>query len=404
MIIRRALVCAPRMPEYDREGGSQRTFHLIELLRAAGWAVSFIGHDATGEENYATLLRRMGVATYAGAASVHAADDYITNPNELISAGAFDLAILTFWNVAEMYAPIIRSLSPSTRIIVDSIDLHFLRLARSVFHSHSHASVPPLLDRGYGDHVVREFNVYASADSVLAVSDKEAEWISDVVADPKHTYAIPLIEDMPVSVIPYEKRRGILFVGNFGHPPNIEAMDYLLRDIVPFIDTELLEKHPIKIVGNKLESVVKTLGAPPRHVEYIGWVPSVVPYFHHARVSVVPLLWGAGTKTKLIQSLTVGTPCVSTDIGIEGLDVHHPDDVLVANDARTFAQHITRLLTDAHTWKQISQNGRMTITRTHGREAVNLRFQNAITETFNKPAKFPLRPASSKSGLREDVE
>ena len=50
----------------------------------------------------------------------------------------------------------------------------------------------------------------------------------------------------------------------------------------------------------------------------VGWVPSVLPYLNRARVTVIPLLYGAGTKRKLIQALMAGTPSVSTAVGIPG--------------------------------------------------------------------------------------
>ena len=63
MTVKRALVCGPLMPEFDREGGSQRIFHLIQFLRQAGWAVSYLGLNATSGERYARLLRQMEITT-----------------------------------------------------------------------------------------------------------------------------------------------------------------------------------------------------------------------------------------------------------------------------------------------------------------------------------------------------
>src|SRR5215208_2865035 len=124
--VRRALVCAPLLPEYDRESGSRRTFHLIEFLRDAGFAVSFIAQNpAAGEQRYVRALQQRGVATYLG---------FNSQTDRLIAAGRFDLAVFAFWYLAEPYMPAIRRLSPSTRVIVDSIDLHFLRDARRIFH------------------------------------------------------------------------------------------------------------------------------------------------------------------------------------------------------------------------------------------------------------------------------
>ncbi len=109
----RALVCAPRMPEYDREAGSRRIFHLLEFLQEAGWAVSFVAQDATASERYARVLQQLGVATYAGSQAALVGDEYLETIDELIAPGQFDLAILAFWNIGEELLPRIRSLSPA---------------------------------------------------------------------------------------------------------------------------------------------------------------------------------------------------------------------------------------------------------------------------------------------------
>ncbi len=64
METRRALVCAPKMPEFDREGGSRRVFHLIEFFQEAGWTVSFIAQNASDGERYARALQQKGVPVY----------------------------------------------------------------------------------------------------------------------------------------------------------------------------------------------------------------------------------------------------------------------------------------------------------------------------------------------------
>jgi len=384
MAVKRALVCAPLMPEYDREGGSRRTYHLIEFLRREGWAVSFIAREGTHGERYARMLRQMGVATYAGAETFYTGDDYLPDPEELLRHGKFDLALLSFWAVAEHFLPMIRAFSPETRVIVDSIDLHFLRDARRTFHRQSTRPGPTMLDATYGEEMVREINTYAAADIVLAVSRKEAELIGDLLADPGKVLTVPLMEDLAFSTVPFDIRTGILFVGNFRHPPNVEAVEYLCHSILPHIDPALLAEHPIAIVGNQPDETVERLAREHAAIRLVGWVPSLEPYFRRARVSVIPLLHGAGTKTKLIQSLMLGTPSVSTSIGIEGLELRDGDHVVVADDPGHFAAGITTLLTDADTWQRLASQGRVHIAATHGREAVRERFLAAVEATLNR--------------------
>lgn len=376
--VKRALICSPVMPEYDREGGSRRIFHFLEYLKAAGWAVSFLAQNASGGQRYARAVRQLGVATYAGYDTRLASDEYLPNLERLITYGNFDLAIFVFWDIGERYLPLFRALSPSTKLVVDSIDLHFLRNARRVFGQDGASGVSRTLDNNYAEELRRELNTYAAADLVLTVSQKEADLINDFVGNPELAKPVPLMEDLPFSTVPFEERKGILFLGNFRHPPNVQAVEYLCQDILPLVDKKLRIEHPVYIVGNALDHKVMAFGADLPEVCMVGWVPSVLPYLQKVRLSVVPLRYGAGTKTKLIQALTVGTPSVSTRFGIEGLNLTEGENVLVADDAATFAEGITRLLEDRALWQRLSIQGCQHIQSMHGREAVKDRLMEIL--------------------------
>jgi glycosyltransferase involved in cell wall biosynthesis len=375
------------MPENEREGGARRIFHLLQFLRDDHWHVSFLARDATDTESYSRLLRQHGVRTYAGADTKWAGAEYVGDFESFAAGQHFDLAILAFWYIAEEYLPGLRRVSPNVRVIVDSIDLHFLRSARSAMQADGNGSYAPQLGAQYAIEMTRELNTYASADLVLTVSQKEADLINDFTNNPSLAYAVPLMEDLEPSSIPYERRQGILFLGNFRHPPNVEAVDYLFHEILPRVDHRILEQHPIYVVGNAMDSHVVSLAQGPGKVRLVGWVPSVVPYLHKSAVMVAPLLTGAGTKTKIVQALTVGTPTVTTSIGVEGLDIQPNDHILVADDPSAFAECLTRVLQDTVLWHRLSDCGRKRICRVHGREAVRERLDRAINDVLMRSPK-----------------
>ena len=74
-----------------------------------------------------------------------------------------------------------------------------------------------------------------------------------------------------------------------------------------------------------------------------GRVDSVLPYLHDAAVFVVPLRIGGGTRLKIYEAMAAGKATVSTTIGAEGLDVHHGEDILLADDAESFAASVVDL-------------------------------------------------------------
>ena len=122
---RRALISQTRPPEVDRDSGSQQIDLYIRWLLDAGWSVTFMSSDTDGDEHHAHRLRQMGVPVFIG----------YDQAEDVITAGGFDVAVLAFWEPASRLLPILRRASPQTRVIVDSVDLHFLRDARRTLGS-----------------------------------------------------------------------------------------------------------------------------------------------------------------------------------------------------------------------------------------------------------------------------
>lgn len=372
---RRALVCAPLPPEFDREGGSRRIYHFIDFLLEEGWSVTFICENAPADSWHLRHLRQRGVAAYVGFGG-QAAD--------VVSAGAFDLAIFAFWYVADRCADLVRNLSPHTRIVVETIDLHLLRNARRFLGDAG--LIGGGLEPSFGSEVVGELNAYARADAVLTVSEKEAALINDMVARPSLARAVPDCDVIPPSPLPFERRRGILFVGNFRHPPNVDAVAFLCGDILPRLPESLLREHPLLVVGNGPSGPVREAVEAVPGGRLVGWVPSVVPYLHAARASVVPVRYGAGTKRKLLQAVLARTPSVTTTMGSEGLDVRDGVDVLIADDAPSFARAMERLLVDRRLWTALARKGRRRLLSRHGRKNVKRTFLEALEHVLARPA------------------
>ena len=366
---RRALVSAQWIPEFDRNRGAQRVDAMIRFLVDEGWSVQFLSERHEGNDWHVQRLRQLGVATFVGYEQAEA----------VVRSGKFDLAVLAFWQPTERIIPIIRELSPDARIVVDTIDLHFLREARRSF------GIEGQLDNRYGETVVRELNTYQRADCLLATSAKEEEWLNDIFG-PGRAKWLALEEPVSGPPPPLEGRRGILFVGYFRHLPNGEAVEYLCRDVLPLLDPDLLALHPLTVIGSGLDDKIRAHAKNLKPVEMIGWVPSVFPYFARARVCAFPLLHGAGVKGKVLQAFMMGTPVVTTHIGVEGLEVTGGDQVMVTETAGETAAAITRLLTDSEAWTHISEAGREYVLSSHDESRVKQDFLAIVDEVMSRPA------------------
>ena len=372
-----ALVISYHTPQPDRDSGSRRVFHFIELLEEGGWDVTVLAADGVGAFHDVRTLRQRGIAVY---------DGYATSIEDLFREASYDLALVAYWPNADRYLQRIRSASPSTRIVVDSVDLHFMRESREVLRTAT-ARTPRRLTDAHGSRWAAELNSYAGADAVLTVSQKEADLVNDLVWDRALAQPVPDFEDMASKFEPFSRRHGIVCLGSFEHPPNVEAVGFLCEEIVPLLDTGLLAEHPVWIVGNKLGQSVREFARELENVHVVGWVPSVLPYLARARLSVVPLLHGAGTKRKLVQALTTGTPTVSTTIGVEGLDLEHGEHVWIADDPEQFALGVTTLLSDAKLWGRMARAGRAHVKVTNGKELARRRFTQVLDAVLTSAPK-----------------
>jgi glycosyltransferase involved in cell wall biosynthesis len=373
----RALVGAYHPPEDDRDSGSRRVLDMIRWLRAAGWTVGFLASRRLGEERYVRQLQQMGVPVFEGAK---------VRVDRLLSCGRFDLALFAFWPVAETYVPVVRRVSPGTRVVVDSVDLHFVRNARRVFQA-GVGNGGGGLDSSYGGELVRELNVYAAADAVLTVSRQEADMLSRLLGGGRCVEVVPDVESASGSPPGLGERRGVVFAGSFGHEPNVGAMEHFCGEVLPRLDRELLERHPVQVLGSGLDERVRRCGEGWESVRMVGWVPDLRPYFERARVSVVPLRYGAGTKRKLLQSLMAGTPVVTTSVGAEGFDVRDGEEVLIADEPGRFAGALDRLLRDDELWGRLAAAGRAHLMATHGPEAARARWDAVLERVMRGPVR-----------------
>jgi glycosyltransferase involved in cell wall biosynthesis len=135
----------------------------------------------------------------------------------------------------------------------------------------------------------------------------------------------------------------VMFVGAMDWEPNIDAMEYFCEEIWPLVIAKVAEAK-FRIVGRNPDKRVQKLVS--KSVEVTGTVPSVVDHLRQAATVIVPLRIGGGTRLKIYEAMAMGKAIVSTSVGAEGLDVHHGRDIVLADDAKTFAESIVGFLQD----------------------------------------------------------
>jgi glycosyltransferase involved in cell wall biosynthesis len=131
------------------------------------------------------------------------------------------------------------------------------------------------------------------------------------------------------------------------------AARWVINEVLPIVKKAIPEVH-FYIIGREAEislSYVKDLS-----VTVIGKVPSVLPYLCNADVSIVPLKFESGTRFKILEAGSCGTPVVSTTLGAEGILVQQKENILIADTPEDFAAAIVLLINNRELAKSIATN------------------------------------------------
>ncbi len=112
-------------------------------------------------------------------------------------------------------------------------------------------------------------------------------------------------------------------------------------------------------------------------------MPSVVEHLHQSAVVIVPLRIGGGTRLKIYEAMAAGKAVVSTTVGAEGLDVHHGRDILLADDARSFARAVVMLLRDPELCRSYEKAAAETAAR-YDWPAIGERFSEVLQSVAKK--------------------
>lgn len=133
----------------------------------------------------------------------------------------------------------------------------------------------------------------------------------------------------------------LLFTGDMGFEPNIDAATVLASDLFPAIRREFPQAE-LRLVGRNPAPPVRRLQGPG--ILVTGAVPDMLPHLHAATVYVAPHFTGSGTRTKVLEAMAAGLPIVTTSIGIEGIKVQPGRDLVVADQAADMVESIHTLL------------------------------------------------------------
>jgi glycosyltransferase involved in cell wall biosynthesis len=324
-----ALVIDDVAPEADRDAGSQAILSHMRMLKRLGYTVSFAaanGMTANSIDSPSQTIEEF----------IRYRKPYYTSVEDILSRqnNMFDVIYLHRASNASKYLALVRQYCAKACVIYSVADLHHVRLKRQ-----ADVELRPDLHGLSRQMRLTEYYAAATADVVITHSVDETAQLRQAVPQ-ANVYTVPWAVPIRKEDIAFSRRKGIAFIGHYGHAPNLDAAYWLAEEVMPLVwqtepDLECF------LVGSAMPAHFSRLTRPS--LRPIGFVPDLLEVFRKVRLTVAPLRFGSGVKGKVLESFAAGVPCVMTPVAAEGIDLPHPLDEAVADNAADFSANILRL-------------------------------------------------------------
>jgi len=345
-------------PEPNSSAAGTRIVELIQAFAEAGWEQHFAS-AATPSEHQVDLAS-LNVQP-------HSIQLNCSSFNDFVHQLAPDLVLFDRFVTEEQFGWRVAKACPEALRILDTEDLHSLRLTRERLHRQALASqganAGPVTATGeplyqamltQGD-ILREVAAIFRCDISLMISEVEIALLEEFFCVPDsllyHLPFMPVARSQPAP--DWSERQGFISIGNFRHAPNWDAVLWLKQVLWPAIRKQLPTAE-LSVCGAYPPPKATALQQPREGFYVRGWVADAPATISQHRVCLAPLRFGAGIKGKLMDAMQTATPSVTTLIGAEGMQGTHAWPGAIATDSDSFVQAAVQLHQQQELWQQAS--------------------------------------------------
>lgn len=320
---------------------------LIGYYKSLGANITFACAANPGE--HPTDLEALGVTCVRITLNHSSFDDFIK---------ALDPKMVVFdrYMTEEQFGWRVAAHCPECIRILDTEDLHCLRAVRQQCVKDDQPLSDELL---LGNALAkRELASIFRSDLSLIISQYEMDLLMNLYGvSPDLLCYLPLVVDTLRSTqTKWEMKKDFVFIGNFIHAPNWDAVLNLKHTIWPLIHQKL-PGVKLHIYGAYASAKVNQLHNEQGGFLVHGWAESAAAVFESARVCLAPLRFGAGLKGKLLEAMHYGTPNLTSTIGAEGIQGELPWGGVVEDNWELFSNAAVQLYNDKVFWEQAQENG-----------------------------------------------
>ena len=338
-------------PEPNSSAAGGRMMQLISLFQAQGYAITFA--SPAQDSDFMIDLKAFQVDKKTILLNSESFDTFVQELNpSIVLFDRFMIEEQFGWRVAEN--------CPSALRILDTEDLHCLRLARQKAFKENR--VFKSTDLVSEEVAKREIASILRCDLSLMIAEYEIELLVNAFkVDATLLHYIPLLiqenADAYRNEFPaFANRQDFVFIGNFLHEPNWNAVQYLKETIWPLIKKQL-PAAVLNIYGAYPSQKVLQLNNVHDGFLIHGRAENAKEVVQRARVVLAPLRFGAGIKGKLLEAMQCGTPSVTTSIGAESMRGHLPWNGFIEDSPEQYAIQAVTLYQNEKVWLEAQQNG-----------------------------------------------
>jgi len=401
------LVISPTFPYPLISGGKLRIFHILEQL-SREYGVTLItlaenGDDTSGNRSALRFLEElitvpidqsrngkikrilMNAHRYLlGEPAVNIVKSSTGMHRQIrktLAERRFD-AVQIEYSQFMSYLPLVQSFGIPCLAVAH--DVSHISLARSGLTQYG-------LRRLFWDREARlmkafETAMWARPDRVVAMSDTDADYIRSLIPEATVDVVPNGVDVTNMAVREKHETPTITFVGWMRHHPNLDAITWFLQDIWLLVRA----LHPsvrFHIIGRGLPGHLAELVQKDERTEYLGFVEDIQSAVGKSWLSVVPLRIGSGTRLKILESMGLGTPVVSTTIGAEGIKATDGEHILIADTPGEFARRVVELLDSEVTRQGLASSGRRLVEDLYAWEKIGLLSCRAIEASIEQHRK-----------------
>lgn len=344
------LVVDHYVPHHDQDAGGKCTYMYLKLFVKLGFQVTFIGDNFYRDEPYTTELNQLGIEVLYGRYYNDGWKEWLQE-----NGHCFDYVYLQRPHIAAKYIDLVREYTDA-KVLYFAHDLHHVREYREYEITKDKKKL-----KSSQQWKKIEYELFDKADVGHVVGSYEQNVMQKAFPNkPIRNIPLYIYEQLLTDIDKdFSKRKDLVYVGGFGHPPNIDAVLWFAKEVFPII----LEKYPdIKwhVVGGSVPKQVEELAS--EHIIIEGFVPddALERLYRECRMAVVPLRFGAGVKGKVVESAYFQIPLITTSIGAEGLS-REEGFMIVEDDSAAMAKEICGLYENFDRLRQMSDNGKIFI-------------------------------------------